>query len=142
MGAQSSVEVGANADDDWPWVRQQGVDEGLTRRLVGGAGEQLFELVDDEQPIGLAGQVDGRGGAGGAQLDAGDPGDEAVLGGADEAGAQHRGLAAAGRADQRQQRSGGETVGELGHDVLATEEEVSVGGFEGLQAPVGALGGR
>ena len=142
VGAQSAVEVGANADDDRPWVRQQRVDERLTLRCVGGEGEQLLELVDDEETIGLARHIHRRAGPGGAQRHAGDTGDQALLGGADESGAQHRRLAAARRADQRQQRTGGEARRELGHDVLATEEEAPVGGFERLQAAVGALGGR
>ena len=114
----------------------------LALRCVGAEGEQLLELVDDEQNTGLARHVDRQAGPGGAQRHAGDTGDQALLGCADESGAQHRRLAAPRRADQRQQRTRGQTSRELGHDLLATEEEAAVGGFERLQAAVGALGCR
>ena len=125
--------------------------EGVAFLLGAAGGEQLLELVDGEQqPLAGRERVDGRGERVGvlrAQR-AGElrervlarpdehlapalaAGQHACGQGREQAGAQHRGLAAARGADDAEQAGADESGNQLGDEPLAAEEVVGIGGLE------------
>lgn len=154
-------EVGPHRDDDpQPAVGVGGgdeaVDEGVPLGRVATEGVQLLELVDDQPGVGVgvryghetlgvgaqrvrAGREDaygrGRHVAGIAALTAArgaQPGDQP--------GPQQRGLAAAGRAEDRREAVFAVQLGQPLHELVPAEEQIGVARFEPGQATVGRPG--
>ena len=118
----------------------------MKARAAGGVvaqREQLLELVDDDAaaPAGRARRAPAS--APGVTSDGVvDPGDLAGARGGDEAGAQHRGLAAARGADDGEQPAGREPADESATTSSRPKKKRAVAGLEGEQAAVRAVGDR
>ncbi len=141
----AAVVVGAHGDDDQcapahvPHGRHERVDERRALGLVAAGREHLLELVDrHDQPavVGRRGErlleraqrmLSGTQHGERPALAAGQhPGGER----SEQTGVQCRGLAAAGRPDDPQERGARHPRDQLGHEPLAPEEEACVAGLE------------
>ena len=157
IGAQPAVEVGPKRaqHERPPLVLARGVHEPIEELaalgLLGARGEQLLELVDrDHDPL-LAAQARqdvlrqpaehalklGAGVLPGSQQHlspTGAAGQRPRAERREHAGAQQRGLADSGRAENPDQRPLGQPRDQLGHDPVAPAEEVGVRALERGQA--------
>ena len=115
--------------------------------VVRADGEQLLELVDREHGAALAVELAGRAaelaqrvlaGADQRLRPVGASGQDSAGEGGQQAGPHDRRLAAARRADDREQRRADEPRDELGDELLAAEEVLGVLGAERREALVGA----
>ena len=140
MSAEASVHVGTHPEHDRAADRQQRVDEREPQIGVVAEGEQLLELVDNDQLGGVVLDVKVGSRPGREQACRADSGDLARQRGGDDAGPQDGRLSAPGGADDRQEPSGSHSPDELGYHLFAAEEQVAVLGLEGDQPPVRALG--
>ena len=131
VGGAASVEVRPQRDRYGLFAREQAVDEARAQLVVVAEREDLLELVDDQQPAGLGdrGALAGRDGLARAER-------------GQHAGPQHRGLAAAGAADDRDEAPLAQAGDQGGGELLAAEEQLAIVALEGEQAGIGALGRR
>ena len=140
MGGDVSHPVGAEHQDQWRGLGVVGeqLDEPVLLLVVVAQGEELFGLVDDEEPR-LPGGSGWREGADGVPA-GGD--DVAVLAFAaqcgDEAGAHQGGLPGPGRAEDGEDAFGLEAFGAGADVAVAAEERFGVVDVVGHQAEVGA----
>ena len=105
--AEPAVDVGAYSDRDGAAQPQQRVDVRVSALRVVAQREQLLELVDDEEPVRRRPRRRETGAAPGVRSEAcRSPSISPSAHGGDDAGAQHRGLAAARGADDGEQSAG------------------------------------
>ena len=150
IGGAAAVEVRAHGEhDDGPGAggADEPVGELAALLLVLARGEQLLELVDRQHGVPLAREAAGRPAQLAQRLLAGtDHRLRPVLAARQHAagergqqpGPHDRGLAAARRADDREQRRADEARDQLGHEPLAPEEVLGVVGVERGEALVRA----
>ena len=143
MGRELAVHVRAHADRDRPGRRQQ------RRRRTPAGARGPSHSVNSSSNWSTTTSWSGRrwrsrcGSLPGVSTRASwMPGSSPARAAADHPGAQHRGLAAARGADDRQQPAGRQPRDQLGDDLFAAEEVVAVLGLERQQAAVRALGRR
>ena len=140
VGGDVSHPVGPEHQDQWRGLGVVGeqLDEPVSLLVVVAQGEELFGLVDDEEPR-LPGGFGWWEGADGVPAGGDDVAVPAVAAeGGDEAGAHQGGLAGPGRAEDGEDALGLEAF-EAGADVaVAAEERFGVVDVVGHQAEVGA----
>src|SRR5215217_775641 len=144
MRRAMSVEVGPESDQNRPAIRQQLLEEPLPLRVVLAHGEDLLELVDDQEVV-----IEGRRGP--QALDRIRPGrhqrrvrharEVAVMDTGDDTRSHKRGLAAARSSDNGNEPIRRETAENVAEDPLATEEQVAILRLECKEAAVRADGG-
>ena len=130
IGAHLSVEVGPDADHHRASARQEGADELLPALGVVALGVELLELIDDQEVVLAAVEVERRLGSGRDQAGRAGGGNLAGSYGGEHAGAQQRGLPASRCADDRQQPARPDARQNIAHQLLATEEETTIARFE------------
>ena len=155
VGGAATVEVGAHGDDHQrapAHVSHRGherVDERRALRLVAAGREHLLELVDRHDQPAVVGRRGERlleraqrmlPGTQHGERPRLAPGQHARGERSEQTGVQRRGLAAAGRPDDPQERGARHPRDQLGHEPLAPEEEARVAGLERGQPLVRADG--
>ena len=142
IGAHLPVEVGPDADHHGTAAGEKGTDELLSAIGVVALGVELLELIDDQEIVRAVAEVERWLGPGRDQPSRAGDGKLARLYGGKHAGPEQRGLAASRCADDRQQPARRDARQQVGHHLLATEEEAAIARLEGEQAAIGAFGGR